>query len=151
MCRQWLGWPREHPALESGSRFLLGEKHRPRWDGGRRNVYAWYYTAQVLHNMGGEDWETWYREVRDEIVSHQARTGSVRKGADVRGSWHPADPRGQSAEKADIAGRLYLSAMCVLILETPYRHVSVYEVPGSPVEESPAEDEGSSPAESSQR
>ena len=140
LCRQWLGWPREHPALESGSRFLLGEKHRPRWDGGRRNVYAWYYTAQVLHNMGGGEWEAWYRAVRDEIVSHQARTGSVRKGADVRGSWHPSDPRGQSAEKADIAGRLYLTAMCVLILETPYRHVSVYEVPGSSDEESPTQD-----------
>ena len=128
LCRQWLGWPREHPSLESGTRFLLGEQHRPRWDDGRRNVYAWYYTAQVLHNMGGGEWEDWYRAARDEIVSHQTRTGSIRRGADVRGSWHPAQPRGQAAEKADIAGRLYLAAMCVLVLETPYRHVSVYEV-----------------------
>tara|TARA_B100000029_G_scaffold159463_1_gene155116 strand:- start:74 stop:1498 length:1425 start_codon:yes stop_codon:yes gene_type:complete len=128
LCRQWLGWPREHPAIESGTRYLLGVKHRPRWDGGRRNVYEWYYTAQVLHNMGGAEWEDWYRSVRDQIVANQARTGSTRKGADVRGSWHPAMPRGQAEEKTDIAGRLYLAAMCVLILETPYRHVSVYEV-----------------------
>ena len=128
LCRQWLGWPREHPSLESGWRYLLGERHRPFWDGGRRNVYAWYYTAQVLHNMGGSEWEAWYRAVRDQIVSNQMRAGSTRKGMDVRGSWHPARPRGQAEEKSDIAGRLYLAAMCVLVLETPYRHVSVYEV-----------------------
>jgi len=148
LCRQWLGWPREHPALEGGARFLLGEQHRPRWDDGRRNVYAWYYTAQVLHNIGGEEWEDWYRAARDQIVSHQARTGSSRKGFDVRGSWHPAEPRGQAAEKSDVAGRLYLAAMCVLILETPYRHVSVYEV-GEPVPDKSPEAEV--PAEPTRR
>ena len=55
----------------------------------------------------------------------------------MRGSWHPAQPRGQAAEKADIAGRLYLAAMCVLVLETPYRHVSVYEVTDSEVGQEP--------------
>ena len=91
----------------------------------------------VLHNMGGDEWEDWYRAARNEIVSHQARTGSSRKGADVRGSWHPAVPPGQAAEKSDIAGRLYLAVMCVLILETPYRHVSVYEVSEPAADESP--------------
>jgi len=143
LCRQWLGWPREHPALESGTRYLLGERHKPEWDNGRRNVYAWYYTAQVLHNVGGAEWEDWYRAVRDQIVSHQTRTGSTRKGADVRGSWHPAQPKGQPAEKSDIAGRLYLAAMCVLVLETPYRHVSVYEVSEPAGETGP--DAGASP------
>lgn len=127
LCRQWLGWPRTHPQLENGVRYLLGPKHRPRWQDGRRNVYSWYYTAQVLHNMGGPEWEQWYRDARDQIVSHQLRTGSIRRGLDVRGSWHPARPAGQAGEKSDIAGRLYLAAMCVLVLETPYRHVGLYE------------------------
>ena len=89
------------------------------------------------------EWEDWYRAVRDQIVTHQARTGSTRKGADVRGSWHPAQPKGQPAEKSDIAGRLYLAAMCVLVLETPYRHVSVYEVSEPAGETGP--DAGASP------
>ncbi len=42
-----------------------------------------------------------------------------------------------AAEKADIAGRLYLAAMCVLVLETPYRHVSVYEVTDPEAEREP--------------
>ncbi|MDP7277962.1 MAG: terpene cyclase/mutase family protein [Planctomycetaceae bacterium] len=132
LCRQWLGWPRDHPQLENGVGYLLGPKHRPRWQDGRRNVYSWYYTAQVLHNMGGPEWEQWYRDARDQIASHQLRTGSVRRGSDVRGSWHPGQPIGQAAEKSDIAGRLYLTAMCVLVLETPYRHAGLY----MPVDES---------------
>lgn len=123
LCRQWLGWPREHPQLERGVRYLLGPKFRPRWEAGRRNVYGWYYTAQVLHNVGGAEWEDWYRVVREAIVSHQLTSGS----RSLKGSWHPHLPSGHPDEKSDIAGRLYLTVMCTLILETPYRHAGVYE------------------------
>lgn len=123
LCRQWLGWPREHPQLESGVRYLLGPKFQPRWEAGRRNVYGWYYTAQVLHNVGGTEWEDWYRAVREEIVSHQLTSGS----RSLKGSWHPHLPAGHPDEKSQIAGRLYVTVMCTLILETPYRHAGVYE------------------------
>ena len=123
LCRQWLGWPRDYPPLEQGISFLLDERQRPRWAEGRRNVYAWYYSAQVLHNIGGEPWETWYRTVREQIVSKQVKSGRN----DVRGSWHPSKPPGAPDEHAAEAGRLYLAAMCVLILETPYRHRPIYE------------------------
>ena len=117
LCRQWLGWPREYPAMQRGAEFLTSPENEPRWEAGRRNVYAWYYSAQTLHNLGGENWLPWFARVQSEIVTHQ--------GGD--GSWHPTRPRGAFLEHADSAGRLYLTVMCVLILETPVRHAPIYE------------------------
>jgi hypothetical protein len=127
LCRQWLGWPKDHPPLQSGVKWLLEDERRPEWSAGRRNVYAWYYTAQVMHNMGDEAWRTWYPPVRDLIVKHQVTSGSAKSPSDVRGSWHPTQPPGVGEEYGDKAGRLYVTALCLLILETPYRHRAIYE------------------------
>ena len=127
LCRQWLGWPKSHPPLVDGVAWLLAAEQRPEWSAGRRNVYAWYYTAQLVHNMGGEAWQTWYPPVREMIVKHQTTSGSGKSPNDVRGSWHPTQPPGAGEEYGDKAGRLYVTAMCLLILETPYRHQPVYE------------------------
>jgi hypothetical protein len=116
LCRQWLGWERDDPAQRRGVEFLLAAENVPEWKEGRRNVYAWYYTAQVLHNRGGDEWRQWFAGAQRQIVSHQAADGS----------WHPARPRGAPLEYADAAGRLYLTVLCVLVLETPYRHTAVY-------------------------
>lgn len=123
LCRQWLGWPRNAVEMRRGVDFLLSPINLPEWKAGRRNVYAWYYTAQTLHNLGGEAWLSWYARVRDLIVDNQQRGGSD------RGSWHPARPAGAFQERSRDAGRLYLTAMCLLILETPYRHAPLYPEP----------------------
>jgi hypothetical protein len=117
LCRQWLGWERDDPAQQSAVEYLLSEENTPEWKADRRNLYAWYYTAQVLHNRGGDEWKTWYARVQNEIASNQSGDGS----------WHPTRPRGAALEYADSAGRLYLTALCVLVLETPYRHAAIYE------------------------
>ena len=116
LCRQWLGWPKADPAMLEGVEFLLSEVNAPTWEEGRRNLYAWYYTGQTLHNIGGDDWTAWYHSAQDEIVGHQGRDGS----------WHPTNPRGAALEYGDQAGRLYLTVLAVLILETPYRHAPIY-------------------------
>lgn len=121
LCRQWLGWPRDHFPLQDGIRFLLAEKNLPEWKENRRNVYAWYYVAQTLHNVGGEQWETWFENLLPLIVRAQVRSGPD------RGSWHPDRPAGAPQERSRDAGRLYLTVMCVLILETPIRHAPIYE------------------------
>lgn len=121
LCRQWLGWPKDHPPLRQGVKFLLSERNQPEWKPRRRNVYAWYYTAQVLHNLGGEDWQNWFGTVLPLIVTAQQRAGRD------KGSWHPTRPEGAFQERSHDAGRLYLTVMCVLILETPYRHAPLYE------------------------
>ena len=127
LCRQYLGWPPDHPAMADGLRFLTLPQHGPRWTAGRRNVYEWYYVGQVLHNIGGQPWREWYDAAQQAIVPHQVRAGSSRGPLDVRGSWHPTDPPGAPLEYADKAGRLYLTAMSILILELPYRHLPLYE------------------------
>jgi hypothetical protein len=126
LCRQYLGEPRDRLGMQSGVQFLLDEVNRPEWRPFRRNVYEWYYTAQVLHNLGGEDWKSWYQHVQQLIVRGQSKGGSAQPGKDIRGSWSPVDPHGSDHEYATQAGRLYLTVMCVLILETPYRHAPVY-------------------------
>ena len=82
-------------------------------------------SAQTLHNMGGGDWKKWYRDVNQTIISHQQR-GPRKPGVDVDGSWNPVEPVGSRHEYAEIAGRLYFTTMCLLVLETPFRHVPVY-------------------------
>ena len=128
LCRQYLGLPADDPAMLQGVAVLLSPHARPVWATGRRNVYGWYYTAQTLHQLGGTDWRDWYAAARDQIVPKQVRTGSVTDGRDVRGSWSPTPP-GDPHEYAAAGGRLYVSAFCLLILQTPYRHASVYHHP----------------------
>jgi hypothetical protein len=123
LCRQYLGWPADHPALRDGVRFLLEEPQRPRWQAGRRNVYQWYYTAQVLHNLQGEEWRAWEEELRRELVLNQ-----VKSGRQALGSWHPRQPPGHPDENADKGGRLYLTCLCVLCLEVNYRHLPLYQL-----------------------
>lgn len=121
LCRQWLGWPKNYPPLRQGANFLMAEKNLPEWKPDRRNVYAWYYTAQALHNLGGKHWDEWFQRTLPLIVNAQQRSGLE------RGSWHPLRPTGAPQERSRDAGRLYLTVMCVLILETPYRHAPLYE------------------------
>ncbi|HET6422065.1 MAG TPA: prenyltransferase/squalene oxidase repeat-containing protein [Planctomycetaceae bacterium] len=127
LCRQWFGWARDYPPMQDGIRYLLAPENRPEWSPGKRNLYGWYYTAQMLHNVGGEPWQSWFPPVRDLIVKHQISGGSSRGDQDVRGSWSPNQPEGMPREYADRGGRLYVTAFAILILETPYRHRPLYD------------------------
>jgi len=126
LCRQWFGWPRNFPEMTAGVRYITEDEQLPAWAPGRRNIFRWYFTSQVLHNLGGEDWKRWNTAVRDVIVRNQVTGGSTKPTQDVRGSWNPTSPTGDPREFAEKGGRLYVTAMCILILETPYRHQPLY-------------------------
>jgi hypothetical protein len=129
LCRQWLGWPKDHPQHVDAIEYLLSEEHRPEWKPGKRNVYAWYYTAQVLHNLGGQRWTEWYDQVSQQILDSQVAGGRT-PGNDILGSWSPKIGKelfGANEEYAEKAGRLYITAMCLLVLETPFRHAPTYQ------------------------
>ncbi len=129
LCRQWLGWKKDNTALQDGVKYLLSSENLPVWAPGKRNVYEWYYMAQTLHNMGGDDWRGWFGQLQSEIVTHQEKAGG-KPPNDTRGSWTPrfqSGKFGSNEEYSEKAGRLYLTAMCLLILETPYRHTPIYE------------------------
>lgn len=122
LCRQWLGWPKDHPPQKEALSYLVSDENQPFWLPGRRNVYAWYYTAQALHNVGGSQWEAWYQNVSKLILANQ-QLGS----GEISGSWHPNKPPGSNEEYAGKGGRLYLTTLCLLVLETPIRHAAIYE------------------------
>lgn len=121
LCRQWLGWPKDYPPQVDAVAYLTSDKHRPQWADGKRNVYGWYFTAQVLHNRGGEEWRNWYLPTRDLLVKHQVKSGKL-----IGGTWHPMKPEGVREEFGEKGGRLYVTVMCLLTLQTPTRYAPIY-------------------------
>jgi hypothetical protein len=120
LCRQYLGWKKDHPALLDATEWLLEEHNLPHWTNGRRNVYYWYYATQVMHHMEGEAWEKWNRALRDQISTAQSKTGKL------SGSWHPTSPQGDNHEYGEAGGRLYVTCLSILTLEVYYRHLPLY-------------------------
>lgn len=112
LCRQYLGWSQQDPRLNDGVDYLLNNTisfERP-------DAYYWYYATQVTHHMGGEPWAKWNAVMRDALPANQVPTGRN------KGSWDPgADRHGQSA------GRLYMTCLCVYMLEVYYRHLPIYQ------------------------
>lgn len=120
LCRQYLGWPKDHPGLQNGVAWLLEEQNLPRWTEGRRNVYYWYYATQVMHHMEGAEWDRWNAALRDQIISNQVKSGKL------GGSWHPSKPLGDDHEYGEAGGRLYVTCLSILTLEVYYRHLPLY-------------------------
>jgi len=109
LCRQYLGWPNDHPALVRGADQLLDHPLPA------NNVYYGYYATQMLHHHGGDAWETW-NDVMKVVVPKQ----QVLRGKET-GSWNPkADRWGKSA------GRLYVTCLNIYMLEVYYRHLPLY-------------------------
>ncbi|MFN9718324.1 MAG: hypothetical protein ACK58L_06510 [Planctomycetota bacterium] len=108
LCRMYLGWSRERPALRAGFEHLA--KAGPK----RGEIYYNYYATQVLHHWGGDLWKQWNLRMRDELVSTQVKDGP---GA---GSWDPRDSH------AGQGGRIYQTALSLLTLEVYYRHLPIY-------------------------
>ncbi|MFM7107543.1 MAG: hypothetical protein ACKOZU_02905 [Planctomycetaceae bacterium] len=113
LCRQYLGWPRNHPALAAGVDVLLKEKFLA-WETDK-DVYAWYYITQVVHHLGGPGWERWNARMKEVLPAAQ-----VSQGRD-EGSWDPAlDKWGPWG------GRLFTTCFCTYMLEVYYRHLPLY-------------------------
>lgn len=108
LARMYLGWPRKQPQLKTGTDYLARLGPSP------EDMYFNYYTTQVLHHYGGPQWDQWNQQMRDYLVESQVRHGHE------HGSWFFPD------EHALAGGRLYTTAMCVMILEVYYRHLPLY-------------------------
>lgn len=108
LCRMYTGWHRDNPALYQGVAFL----HK--WGPSDTNLYYDYYATQVLHHFGGPEWQAWNPRMRDYLVARQSRNSHE------SGSWYFADGYG------DAGGRLYNTAMALMILEVYYRHMPLY-------------------------
>ena len=80
-----------------------------------KNIYAWYYITQVCHHVGGQAWREWNSNMCTLLPKNQE------SGGFDRGSWSPA--RDLYGVKG---GRLFTTALCACMLETYYRHLSLY-------------------------
>jgi hypothetical protein len=87
-----------------------------------RDAYLWYYASQVLVQTGGPEWDAWYERLCVELETQQVAAGRE------TGSW---DPLGQVPDRwGAFGGRLYVTALHLLALEVPYRHLPTYGVTG---------------------
>ena len=114
LCRMYMGTPRRNPALRNGVAKIK------RWLPTRKpNTYYEYYATQVLHHIGGDDWDLWnkgdgkqFKGMRDILISRQDRDGSWNPARDVHGA---------------IGGRIMTTSLSLLTLEVYYRHLPLYQ------------------------
>jgi hypothetical protein len=111
LCRMYLGWRHDDPALERGIEFLSQQGPSP------TNMYYNYYATQAMIQYGGEPWEQWNKKMKPQLVNSQSRNGHE------TGSWY-FDERGHVTEKG---GRLYCTSMACMTLEVYYRYLPIYK------------------------
>ena len=110
LSKMYLGADLNHGGLEKGTRFLADQGPS------KHDVYFNYYATQVLHHRHDPDWPKWNQKMRDYLVNTQDHSSTHRAG-----SWYFVDPHGQ------VGGRLYTTAMSVMILEVYYRYMPLYD------------------------
>jgi hypothetical protein len=123
----WIHTLLEVPAsdrrIRAGQRCLA--KRRPKWsvkhvqrkvNGVMRDVqigylqhYYWWHGTEALARTGGESWKAWNGALKRALLPKQ------RKNGHSAGSWDPAGTYGK------VAGRVYSTSLCVLMLATYYR------------------------------
>ncbi|MBI1249316.1 hypothetical protein GC197_15905 [bacterium] len=113
LCRMYLGWKKENPALAKGVA-ALGKRGPSASD--RADMYYNYYATQVMRQYGGPTWETWNEKMREFLIKTQVPQGQAEAG-----SWFFNGPH------AERGGRLYNTALAVLTLEVYYRHLPIYK------------------------
>jgi len=120
LCRMYSGWPRSRPALAAGVDYLA-------YRGPSQNdMYYNYYATQVMRHWGGSPWQRWNAPMRDYLVATQATKGHE------AGSWY------FDHKYARKGGRLYTTAMAVMILEIYYRYMPLYRDAWKPAAEGAA-------------
>ncbi|MBS0210974.1 MAG: hypothetical protein JSS27_18680 [Planctomycetes bacterium] len=131
LMRQYLGWRRDQPSMVEGARWLgrqlpeYGRATAAR-PSGQRDAYYWYYATQVMFQMQGEYWEQWNGALRTLLVDSQVQSGPL------AGSWDPARP--VPDRWGEFGGRIYITALDLLMLEVYYRHLPIYQTLEGPEE-----------------
>jgi hypothetical protein len=120
LMRLYTGWPRNDPRVIEGAEFLkqhlpaIGTRASP-----QRDAYYWYYATQLMFQVQGEPWNAWNERMRAVLLPTQVQAGPL------AGSWNP---RGQVNDRWGVeAGRIYVTAMHLLMLEVYYRHLPLYQ------------------------
>ncbi|HYW78159.1 MAG TPA: prenyltransferase/squalene oxidase repeat-containing protein, partial [Thermoguttaceae bacterium] len=110
VCWQFLGIPREHPALSEAGNYLLGELPGM----GEDNLYYWYYATLGMYQLQGPHWQRWNEALQETLLSRQQKSGPM------AGTWEPDTVWG------GYGGRVFTTAMATLCLEVYYRFLPLY-------------------------
>lgn len=116
LMRFYLGRDRTHSDMVSGADYL--RQHLPGEPGTPADVYYMYYATQVMFQMQGEYWQDWNARLRPLLEANQVQEGQL------IGSWSPTQPARDRWGHA--GGRLYMTAMNLLMLEVYYRHMPLF-------------------------
>ncbi len=109
-CRFMLGLRLdEQPVMAQQAALVLA--HPP----AMKDLYYWYYGSLAMRQVGGAGWTRWAKAVRGRLLPLQCRKGSA------RGSWDPDSVWGEEG------GRIYSTAMAVLVLQAEYRYAQLSE------------------------
>jgi hypothetical protein len=120
LMRMYLGQRRDNLAVIQGAEHVkanlpeVGSTDRP-----QRDCYYWYYATQAMYQMQGEYWTTWNNRLRPLMEASQVKTG------EWAGTWHPSQPIPDRWGHA--GGRLYVTAMHLLMLEVEYRYLPLFQ------------------------
>lgn len=117
LCRMYLGWKKDNPALMRGVKFLSDTGPVIDDKGTKGNMYYNYYATQVIRQYGGPEWDKWNAKMSAALVAGQSQSGTD------TGSWF-VDDGGHVTERG---GRLYCTSMATMILEVYYRHMPIYK------------------------
>jgi hypothetical protein len=103
--------------VKNGIEFLLketDERHPVKYKGETADLYAWYYNTQACLMYGGSAWTKWNRLFQDEVASAQTSEGS----------WPAPGGKGHGPQSAEnMSGKVYRTALCILMLEVFYRYM----------------------------
>jgi hypothetical protein len=111
LCRMYLGWDQDSPALERGVAWL--KKQGP----SESDMYYNYYATQIMRHYGGDPWKVWNEAMRDYLVRTQSQIGHE------KGSWYFAG----GGHAGSAGGRVYATSMATMILEVYYRYLPIYK------------------------
>lgn len=109
LMQMYHGWTPEHRGVVAGSKFLI--KQGP----SKNNIYFNYYATLVLFHCRHEKWDVWNQQMREFLISTQSKSGHE------SGSWFFKERYGS------VGGRLYTTAMSIMILEVYYRYLPLFD------------------------
>ena len=100
---------REGVGLLEGSRYITSLGPSP------NNIYFNYYATQLLFHARSDQWDSWNKQMREYLVQTQSTDGHE------SGSWFFKERYGT------VGGRLYTTAMAIMILEVYYRYLPLFD------------------------